>query len=114
MTRLLYAIMFLVLVIAKPVLSVPSCAEVFNDLAPCLGYLQGTSESPTTLCCAGVKALKAIEITKEDRVASCNCGKQALSVFIYDPNKLSLLPKECGVDWNMPVIDKNFDCSTII
>ncbi|GFP91914.1 non-specific lipid-transfer protein [Phtheirospermum japonicum] len=111
MARLLGAL-FLVLLIARPAVSVPSCTEVFNDLAPCLSYLQGTSKSPTQECCAGLKALKAIEKTKEDRVASCNCGKQALSMFNYDPKKLTLLPKECGVDMNMPAIDKNFDCST--
>ncbi|KAL6493952.1 hypothetical protein OROGR_031861 [Orobanche gracilis] len=110
MTRVL-CVLFAVLLIAKPALSVPSCAEVVMDLAPCLSFLQGKSNNPTPQCCDGVKALKSIEKTKEDRVASCNCGKQALSMYNYDPNKLPLLPKQCAVDFNLPAIDKNFDCS---
>ncbi|KAL6569620.1 hypothetical protein OROMI_014134 [Orobanche minor] len=112
MTRVL-CVIFSVLIITKPTLSVPSCAEVVMDLAPCLRFLQGRSNSPTVQYCDGVKALKSIEKTKEDRVAACNCGKQALSLYDYDPNKLPLLPEQCSVDFNLPAIDKNFDCSKV-
>ncbi|KAI3444423.1 hypothetical protein Pfo_001088 [Paulownia fortunei] len=110
MSRLLYVLVLVfVLLISKSADSVPSCGEVVKDLSPCLSYLQG--KDPTPQCCSGVKGLKTIAKTKADRVATCNCGKQALSKFNYDPKRLPLLPKKCGVDLNMPAIDKNFDCS---
>ncbi|KAK6158869.1 hypothetical protein DH2020_006183 [Rehmannia glutinosa] len=111
MSRLLYFLVVLVLLVSKSAVSVPSCEEVVKDLTPCLGFLVGNTNVPTPQCCAGIKALKDIVKTQPDRVASCNCGKQALSNFNYDPNRLPLLPKQCGVDLNMPAIDKNFDCS---
>ncbi|KAL0426112.1 UNVERIFIED_CONTAM: Long chain acyl-CoA synthetase 4 [Sesamum radiatum] len=108
MSRVFYVLVFLLL-ISKSAVSVPSCAEVLKDLAPCLKFLQG--EDVTPQCCSGLKNLATVAKTKADRVASCNCGKKALSNFDYDPKRFPLLPKKCGVDYNMPAIDKNFDCS---
>ncbi|CAA0816628.1 Non-specific lipid-transfer protein 8 [Striga hermonthica] len=112
MNRLLYGLL-LASLLMKAALSVPSCTQVLNDLAPCLSFLQGKIDQPTAQCCGGIKALKAIVKTKEDRVAACNCGKQALSMVDYDPKRLPLIPKPCGVDFNLPPIDKNFDCSKV-
>lgn len=108
MSRILYVLVILLLV-SKSAVSVPSCGDVVKDLAPCLSYLQG--KDPTPQCCAGVKSLKDLTKTKDDRVVSCNCAKEALSKFQYDPSIIPLLPKKCGVDLNLPPIDKNFDCS---
>ncbi|KAK4411498.1 Non-specific lipid-transfer protein [Sesamum angolense] len=110
MSRVFYVLVFLLL-ISKSAVSVPSCAEVLKDLAPCLKFLQG--EDVTPQCCSGLKNLATVAKTKADRVASCNCGKKALSNFDYDPKRFPLLPKKCGVDYNMPAIDKNFDCSKV-
>ncbi|XP_011093744.1 non-specific lipid-transfer protein-like [Sesamum indicum] len=110
MSRVFYVLVFLLL-ISKSVVSVPSCAEVVRDLSPCLKFLQGKDVTPQ--CCSGLKNLAAIAKTKADRVASCDCGKQALSHFDYDPKRFPLLPKKCGVDYNMPAIDKNFNCSKV-
>ncbi|GFP91915.1 non-specific lipid-transfer protein [Phtheirospermum japonicum] len=109
MNRLLYVAFFVLLVNTKPAVSL-SCVEVVRDLVTCLSFLQGMSSNPNPLCCDGVKALRAIEKTKDDRVAFCHCGKQALSRFNYDPNKFPLVPKRCGVDLNMPPIGKGYNC----
>ncbi|PIN02169.1 hypothetical protein CDL12_25313 [Handroanthus impetiginosus] len=109
MSRVLCVLFFLVLV-SKSTVSALQCQKVIADLAPCLSYLQGKADvSPQ--CCSGVKDLKAIAKTKADRVDTCNCGKQALSKFDYDPKRIPLLPKKCGVDATMPPIDKNYNCA---
>ncbi|KAL7121547.1 hypothetical protein ACP275_02G188600 [Erythranthe tilingii] len=111
MSRFAFIVVVFLLFVWKPALSVPTCKEVVADIAPCIGYLQGNE--PTAQCCAGMKKLSGLVKTKKDRVASCSCGKQALSSFNYDASRLPLLPQKCGVNFNMPAIDKNFDCSKL-
>lgn len=108
MSRLLYVFTTLLLV-SKTALSAPSCLVVVNDLTPCLDYLKG--KEPTKQCCAGLKDLKAMMKTKDDRVAVCKCTKDVLKSFTYDPKIIPALPKKCGVDLVLPPIDKKYDCT---
>ncbi|CAK9165781.1 unnamed protein product [Ilex paraguariensis] len=110
MSRLLWSLAILLLV-ARSVMSAPSCTAVVNEVQTCLGFLQGNGPSPA--CCSGVKDLKNNAKTKADRVAICNCIKNALSNVKYDPKRLTLLPQKCGVNYNLPPIDQKYDCSTI-
>ncbi|KAH6779973.1 hypothetical protein C2S52_011210 [Perilla frutescens var. hirtella] len=109
MSRLFYSIAILLLFVSKSVVSVPSCPDVIKNVAPCLSYLQGKSASPQ--CCAGVKGLSGMAKNQQDRMAICECVKQALSSYAYDPKRIPLLPKECGAEVVLPPVDKNYDCS---
>ncbi|KAK3026597.1 hypothetical protein RJ639_041617 [Escallonia herrerae] len=120
MTRLVWrmstlAITLLLATVARPAMSItptgPPCAVVVEDLSPCLSFIQGKSATPA--CCEGVKGLAAMARGKADLVAICNCGKLALGTITYDPNRIPLLPKQCGVNINLPPIDKNTDCNKI-
>uniref|UniRef100_A0A5B7CDB5 Non-specific lipid-transfer protein n=1 Tax=Davidia involucrata TaxID=16924 RepID=A0A5B7CDB5_DAVIN len=99
----------LLLVSRSGAVSVPSCSMVAEELAPCLSYLQGSE--PSSACCGGVKDMGSKAKTKADLVAICNCGKIALSTIKYDPNRIPLLPKKCGVSLSLPPIDTHTDCS---
>ncbi|WCJ23004.1 Non-specific lipid-transfer protein [Euphorbia peplus] len=89
------------------------CAQVTPCLAPCIPYLTGTDKSPSIGCCSGVKKLKDLAPTTADRRAACTCVKAAAAHYpnIKDDIATSL-PKNCGVDYNVP-ISKTIDCKTI-
>ncbi|KAK9273469.1 hypothetical protein L1049_018279 [Liquidambar formosana] len=53
-----------------------TCGQVDSCLAPCIPYLTGGGE-PVPACCDGVKNLKAMTPTTEDRRAACTCVKEA-------------------------------------
>ncbi|KAI3719535.1 hypothetical protein L6452_20437 [Arctium lappa] len=111
--RLLWSVTIgLLLVSRKPVVfAVPSCTWVKPMLAPCLGYING--QEPSSLCCSAVESIKAMEKTKSDRVAICNCVKQATKMITYNPKRLPLLPKKCGVDLKFPPIGHDYDCKKV-
>ncbi|OIT22519.1 PREDICTED: non-specific lipid-transfer protein 1-like [Nicotiana attenuata] len=95
----------------------PSCQTVTTQLAPCLSYIQRSAkggDNPSVPCCTGIDNIYQLAKTKEDRVAICNCLKTA---FIHagnvNPTLVAELPKKCGISFNMPPIDKNYDCNTI-
>lgn len=88
-----------------------SCSEVAKQIGPCANYLkEGTK--PSQVCCNGVKYLDGNVKSKQDRVAVCNCVKNALSdMGKYDPNRIAQLPKQCGLNINLPPVDGNTDCN---
>lgn len=97
---------------------VESCIPVAQELSPCLGFIKGTSASgfggdnPSPSCCNGVKKLAGDAKTKNDRVALCECIKTSLSMIgAYDPSRIPLIPKNCGIPVEIPPIDKSTDCS---
>ncbi|CAN4108429.1 unnamed protein product [Withania somnifera] len=99
------------------VLSAPSCQAVTSQLSPCLPYIKKDSgiNSPTVPCCTGVNKLYKLAKTKGDRVVICNCLKTVLvnlgnSVI---SSRVADLPKKCGVSFNMPPINKNYDCNKV-
>ncbi|KAF3439873.1 hypothetical protein FNV43_RR18151 [Rhamnella rubrinervis] len=97
--------------------SAPSCGTVTQEIAPCLSFLKGKhpnegGNKPSTECCSGVKELSLKAKTKQDRQAICLCTKTALSqVGDYDPSRIPLISKSCGLSFALPPIDKNTDCS---
>ncbi|XP_051132902.1 non-specific lipid-transfer protein 1-like [Andrographis paniculata] len=94
-----------------------SCMSVDTKLVSCVSYVESEkSENPPSACCSGVKAIVAEATTKKDRVKLCNCLQQAVEKLGDQiiPDKITGLPKACGVSFDMPPIaDKNFNCSTI-
>ncbi|KAI4355228.1 hypothetical protein L6164_004021 [Bauhinia variegata] len=89
------------------------CTEVIKEVTPCADFLvQDSSNQPSKDCCNGVIDLNKNAKTKPDRVQVCECIKQALANAKYDPNRIPLLPKACGIsDLTLPPINKNTDCN---
>ncbi|KAI3764357.1 hypothetical protein L2E82_14364 [Cichorium intybus] len=100
----------LLLVSWRPmVFAVPSCGRVTSKLTSCLGFING--HEPTNSCCTSVKSLTGMGKTRDDRVAICNCVKQVMKrLNNYDPKRITLLPKKCGVSLKFPPIDQDYDC----
>ncbi|KAH7519489.1 hypothetical protein FEM48_Zijuj08G0041700 [Ziziphus jujuba var. spinosa] len=101
--------------------SAPTCTVVAQELAPCLSFLKGSGDEqrlkegdnkPSKECCQGVKDLSSKAKTKLDRQRICQCTKIALSqIGTYDPSRIPLISKDCGLSFTLPPIDKNTDCS---
>lgn len=95
-------------------LSAAACNEVIAELTPCAAFVKkGGSSSPSSACCSGVKDLSNIAKTKSDREAICRCFKKLLPAVgsSYDPSRIPLLPKKCGVPINLPPLDSKTDCT---
>jgi hypothetical protein len=89
-----------------------SCGEVTNDLGPCLSFVEGKVNKPSTACCDGARKLKTAAKTKADRQAICECIKKALSgIGKFDSNRIPQLVKDCHIDIKLPPIGRNTDCS---
>ncbi|KAL4586149.1 hypothetical protein LXL04_010781 [Taraxacum kok-saghyz] len=103
----------LLLVSWRPmVFAVPSCGRVTGKLTSCLSYING--HDPTNSCCSSIKGLTGMGKTKEDRVAICNCVKQVMErLNFFDPKRITLLPKKCGVTFQFPPIDHDYDCNKV-
>ncbi|KVH97287.1 non-specific lipid-transfer protein-like [Cynara cardunculus var. scolymus] len=93
------------------VVAPPSCRQIIPELVPCVPFFMGLVLQPSILCCTGVRVIKEMGKTTEDRVAICNCAKEILTrLVLYDPKQFPLLDKRCGIDLNYPPISKDFDC----
>ncbi|XP_059459292.1 non-specific lipid-transfer protein A-like [Corylus avellana] len=91
-----------------------SCAEVTNDLGPCLGFIKGKVNKPPAACCDGARQLKKAAKTKADRQAICECIKKAVSgIGKFDSNRIPQLVKDCNIDIKLPPISRNTDCSKV-
>lgn len=110
-TRIMWFVTIGILLVSwKPMVdAAPSCPRVATMLAPCFGYING--QEPSRMCCSSVENLQKMGKTKDDRVAMCNCVKQVTRLINYDPKRITLLPKKCGVSLTFPPVDKNYDCS---
>jgi len=88
-----------------------NCPEVFDDVAPCVSFLKSNTKHPSEDCCQGIKTLNGEAGSQENREAICLCLKQGLaSVGDYDPKRIPLVPKECGLSVDLPPIDDKTDC----
>lgn len=89
-----------------------TCDQIVNELTPCLSYVRGKEDKPSDSCCAGAKQLSEQATTKPDKVTACDCIKRVL-ITLPDLNtgRVSGLPKACGITYDLPPIDRNFDCS---
>ncbi|XP_050213913.1 non-specific lipid-transfer protein A-like [Mercurialis annua] len=89
------------------------CAQVNFSLATCIPFLTGIEASPSLACCAGVRSLKTLAPTPEDRRVACECAKAAAVRYpSLKVDAASSLPKKCGVDINIP-ISKTTNCQSI-
>ncbi|ERN09369.1 hypothetical protein AMTR_s00162p00083730 [Amborella trichopoda] len=86
-----------------------------ENIGPCVNYLvikNGTG-TPSTDCCTGVKNLKGMANTTENRRAICNClENEAAKIPQIDPQAVKMLPEKCRVTLGFP-ISLNTTCSSI-
>ncbi|GFY92359.1 hypothetical protein Acr_08g0007550 [Actinidia rufa] len=118
MNRLLGFLAVLFLVMRPATAATPTCTKVYPKVLPCLSYLKlvtsDEGDGPSPACCAGVKDLYNEAKSKPDRVAICECIKDALSkVGPYNPEKIHEIPKKCGIPIDLPPMHANFDCSKV-
>ncbi|CAN6444660.1 unnamed protein product [Victoria cruziana] len=91
------------------------CADVDLNISPCIPYLtsKDSAGNPSDSCCQGMEAIKEFGKEKEDREEICRCLERGASeVPDINPDKVPLLPGECGINLGFPIaID--IDCSNI-
>ncbi|KAI3909605.1 hypothetical protein MKW98_014022 [Papaver atlanticum] len=97
----------------EPTQAAFTCTDVDKCLVQCMPYLVGTAAVPVPACCDGVKQIKGMAITIEDKRQACGCVKDAANKHQnIKEDAASGLPTKCGVPLSYP-ISKNIDCSTI-
>ncbi|KAI3938107.1 hypothetical protein MKW98_018663 [Papaver atlanticum] len=100
-------------VMVEPSQATFTCTDVDKCLVQCMPYLVGTATVPASACCDGVKQIKGMAITVEDKRQACGCVKDAANKYQnIKEDAASGLPTKCGVPLSYP-ISKNIDCSTI-
>jgi Protease inhibitor/seed storage/LTP family len=89
-----------------------TCMDVDLCVAPCISYLTGSQSSPSAACCEGVKKLKSLPSSTDEKRFACNCVKQAAAKFSnIKEDAVKGLPTACGTPLPFP-ISLQFDCST--
>lgn len=98
-------------VVANPSEAI-TCMDVDMCVAPCMSYLTGAESSPSAACCEGVKRLKSLPSSTDEKRFACNCVKQAASkIADIKDDAIKGLPTACGTPLPFP-ISLQFDCST--
>ena len=90
------------------------CDSYVPSLTPCVAYVTGSQTSPSSSCCSGVKnAYTQTKNTHDNRVAACNCIKNAVpsipSKYISNVNNV---PSKCGVFSLGYTIGSNMNCNS--
>ncbi|GJN38572.1 hypothetical protein PR202_gb27627 [Eleusine coracana subsp. coracana] len=88
------------------------CSDLLDELSPCLGFVQGDDEIPSSECCAGVSSLVTAANTVAERQATCECLKSAYGQINADLSTAQALPADCGVTSLPYTISPDVDCST--
>ena len=90
----------------------PDCDEVLHELAPCVNYLKGIDMKPSEDCCDGAEEVADDIESKGDRQSTCMCIKKALfRIGRYDPRRIPMISKQCGISMVFPPIYPKYDCS---
>ncbi|XWS13056.1 hypothetical protein CRYUN_Cryun36dG0004600 [Craigia yunnanensis] len=114
MTLKLACVVVLCLVVGAPLAQgTITCGQVTSNLAPCIGYLRGSSAAVPGNCCNGIRSLNSAAQTTPDRQAACNCLKSAAgSISGINFGLASGLPGKCGV--SIPYkISPSTDCKSV-
>uniref|UniRef100_A0A7C8ZLX2 Non-specific lipid-transfer protein n=1 Tax=Opuntia streptacantha TaxID=393608 RepID=A0A7C8ZLX2_OPUST len=92
-----------------------TCGGVVQNLKPCIQYLKssGGGAAPLGSCCEGVRTVKKLAQTTQDRRTACQCMKTAaakMQGFKY--GVASKLPAQCGVSVGY-MFSPNLNCNTV-
>uniref|UniRef100_A0A0E0JFN1 Non-specific lipid-transfer protein n=1 Tax=Oryza punctata TaxID=4537 RepID=A0A0E0JFN1_ORYPU len=90
------------------------CGQVTQLMAPCMPYLAGApGMTPYGICCNSLGVLNRMAPAPADRVAVCNCVKDAAAGFpAVDFARASALPAACGLSISF-TIAPNMDCNQV-
>ena len=90
------------------------CGQVMQLMAPCMPYLAGApGMTPYGICCDSLGVLNRMAPAPADRVAVCNCVKDAAAGFpAVDFSRASALPAACGLSISF-TIAPNMDCNQV-
>ncbi|KAI3913605.1 hypothetical protein MKW92_038249 [Papaver armeniacum] len=112
MMKVFFCVFAVLAMMVGPSQAAFTCTDVDKCLVQCLPYLVGTATVPAPGCCAGVKQIKAMTTTTEDRRQACGCVKDAANKYQnIKEDAASGLPAKCDAPLDYP-ISKNIDCST--
>ncbi|KAF5187361.1 Non-specific lipid-transfer protein [Thalictrum thalictroides] len=91
-----------------------NCMDVTKSLVQCSSYVIGPAHEPSKPCCDGVKQLKAMAVTGDDKRQICSCCKNAASHYgaKLKNDAVTALPAKCGAPLPF-TISKSFDCDSI-
>ncbi|XP_037442855.1 non-specific lipid-transfer protein 1-like isoform X1 [Triticum dicoccoides] len=91
-----------------------TCSTVYNELMPCLGYVQSGGAVPRA-CCSGIKTLVSRARATPDRRAACACLKTVAAAAAGGPylGRAAGLPGRCGVQPPFK-IDPNVNCNAYV
>jgi Protease inhibitor/seed storage/LTP family len=110
------ALLALALVLALALATTPiltnaavTCSDVYTDLMPCLGYVQGGTMSSS--CCSGIRDLMSAASTTADRQTACRCIKSVASGASGSYTSRAMgIPGQCGI--SMPYkLSPNTNCA---
>ncbi|KAF9589673.1 hypothetical protein IFM89_026928 [Coptis chinensis] len=90
-----------------------TCVDVDKCLMQCIPFLTGGANEPGDSCCAGVKQIKGMAVSTDEKRQACTCAKQAAIHYqnIKD-DAVGALPTKCGTPLSFP-ITKNINCDMI-
>ncbi|KAK4379472.1 hypothetical protein RND71_001334 [Anisodus tanguticus] len=80
-----------------------TCGQVDSILAPCVPYLTQGGQ-PGDACCSGVKTLRGLAQSTDERRTACNCVKAAANRYAnLKDDAAQALPSKCGVALDIPI-----------
>lgn len=88
-----------------------TCKDVATSLGSCVSYLIGQQPKPADGCCAGVRKMREMAVTNEDKEAACECMKTAAqNIQNVKDEFVAALPGQCGTPLPFP-ISSSIDCT---
>ncbi|KAK8635444.1 hypothetical protein V6N13_004181 [Hibiscus sabdariffa] len=88
--------------------------DVLSLLSPCLTFFRGKDSDPLRECCVNVKRIAELRKNKQDEQHLCLWIKAVWQDSgPYDSKRLPLVGKACHIDFYIPPIDANTNCSLI-
>lgn len=90
-----------------------NCGLVSENLAPCLAFLE-SGRGPSAACCNGVRTLKTMAATVQDRRTACRCMKSTAAAIPGISQKYTAaLPSKCGVSL-LGAVGPQTDCNQYV
>ncbi|KAK8615185.1 hypothetical protein V6N13_068966 [Hibiscus sabdariffa] len=87
---------------------------VISLFSPCLDFFNGRDSGPLEECCENVKEIAEQRKNKQDEEQLCLCMAGMWRNYgPYDTKRLPLVGKACHIDFYIPPIDGNTNCSLI-
>ncbi|GMJ01515.1 hypothetical protein HRI_003820700 [Hibiscus trionum] len=89
--------------------------DVHGLISPCWPFITGRDSDPSPKCCASTKKLAELTHTRRDEQELCKCIK--IIIGDHEPHEIKQLPvlgEQCNINFYIPPINGNTDCSLIV